>query len=401
MDQNEDQELTGQSDQAKQPTERDPVILSNFISQIRKSLNVYFYFILIAVGIGSVAIFLYALPAPNPAVYFSIVVTSLLFGWAVFAGGALLGFIFGVPISSAAQTKTAEERGPTQEQTGEQKPADGNTASAPPKYRPLNYRPNTNLEQISDWLTKILVGVGLTQLLSLPGRLQELGKLLAPAMGNFGNSSLFVMGEVVFYGVCGFLASYIWTRVNLPKLYALADTDSILANERNLAQLEGEAIGYKRGIHEEGLRAMPFIQPESRALSTSGETGPTLQSNDILWVDDHPEYNIGEAKALSEKLGVKITYARSTFEALSLISKGSPKYHVIISDMGRPESRTAGYDLLKQLRDKKSKIPFIIYATGATPEKQSEAVRLGAFRRPIGPVELFDAVQKALLVESS
>ncbi len=27
----------------------------------------------------------------------------------------------------------------------------------------VNYRSNTNLEQISDWLTKILVGVGLTQ----------------------------------------------------------------------------------------------------------------------------------------------------------------------------------------------------------------------------------------------
>lgn len=36
---------------------------------------------------------------------------------------------------------------------------------------PRLVRPNSNLEQISDWLTKILVGVSLTQLLILERRL--------------------------------------------------------------------------------------------------------------------------------------------------------------------------------------------------------------------------------------
>jgi len=36
------------------------------------------------------------------------------------------------------------------------------------------YSGNTNLEQISDWLTKILVGVGLTQLREIPGQVQRL-----------------------------------------------------------------------------------------------------------------------------------------------------------------------------------------------------------------------------------
>src|ERR1700730_13401118 len=38
---------------------------------------------------------------------------------------------------------------------------------------PASTRINTNLEQISDWLTKILVGVGLTQLHKLPTALRR------------------------------------------------------------------------------------------------------------------------------------------------------------------------------------------------------------------------------------
>src|SRR6185503_13654313 len=52
------------------------------------------------------------------------------------AVGALLGFVFGIP-------KTLQSNAPPA--------ADGKAA----------YQVNTNLEQISDWLTKMLVGVGL------------------------------------------------------------------------------------------------------------------------------------------------------------------------------------------------------------------------------------------------
>jgi len=65
-------------------------------------------------------------------------------GAAGFTGG-LLGFIFGVPKTLAASRQTAGGAPANASQT------------------------NTNLEQISDWLTQILVGAGLTSLTSLPG----------------------------------------------------------------------------------------------------------------------------------------------------------------------------------------------------------------------------------------
>src|SRR6266508_6277591 len=66
-------------------------------------------------------------------------VAALVAGGAFVAGG-LLGFLFGIPRSLA----------------GPEGSVDGAAAGGA-------YRPNTNLEQISDWLTKILVGVGLVQ----------------------------------------------------------------------------------------------------------------------------------------------------------------------------------------------------------------------------------------------
>jgi hypothetical protein len=73
------------------------------------------------------------------------------------AVGAFLGFLFGIP-------------------TGLQEKALG--LDEP-------YGPNTNLEQISDWLTKILVGVGLVEL----GRAgPAVGKLIASVGGALGNT---------------------------------------------------------------------------------------------------------------------------------------------------------------------------------------------------------------------
>jgi CheY-like chemotaxis protein len=260
----------------------------------------------------------------------------------------------------------------------------------------LPYRANTNLEQISDWLTKILVGVGLTQLLNIPKTLQSLGSALAPALGNFTNSGLFVVAELVYFGICGFLASFLWTRVNLPKLYAQADLDSMLRKER----AKSEAKGKEEGRKEEGLLALAadmWGPPKAPAPQLTGKTPEEpMAPKYILWVDDQPEKNSGESKILREKLGVEIDTAFSTREALNRIDRDPRKYSLVISDMRRPESFTAGYDLLEKLLKQGKKVPYIIYSSGTTPEKQLEAIRKGAKGRPIGPVELYQMVSDVL-----
>ncbi|HKB41777.1 MAG TPA: hypothetical protein VKD72_35455, partial [Gemmataceae bacterium] len=73
----------------------------------------------------------------------------------------------------------------------------------------------TNLEQISDWLTKIIVGVGLVQLTSLPEKSLELGSFLATAFGRTTVPSAIILVILYYFGIFAFLLGYLWTRISL------------------------------------------------------------------------------------------------------------------------------------------------------------------------------------------
>jgi len=94
---------------------------------------------------------------------------GLMAAAAAFALGALLGFLFGIPRSigsSAPDSGKASDEGN----------ATGEGAAA------RHFTANTNLEQISDWLTKILVGVGLVQIHQVSGAVGDLADGLAPGL---------------------------------------------------------------------------------------------------------------------------------------------------------------------------------------------------------------------------
>jgi len=80
--------------------------------------------------------------------------TLLLVSGASFSGGGLLGFMFGIPRMITNQ----------------------NSSDSIISGRAISQ--NDNLVQISDWLTKIIVGVGLTQLYNIPKSINELGLFL-------------------------------------------------------------------------------------------------------------------------------------------------------------------------------------------------------------------------------
>ena len=85
------------------------------------------------------------------------------------------------------------------------------------------YGVNTNLSDISDWLTKIIVGVGLVQLGKIRGQLKDAANFVAG--GLVGNSSKaastfapIALGIILYFSVLGFLSSYLLTRVWLSLL---------------------------------------------------------------------------------------------------------------------------------------------------------------------------------------
>jgi tetratricopeptide (TPR) repeat protein len=72
---------------------------------------------------------------------------------------------------------------------------------------------------ISDWLTKILVGVGLVELNKIPHNLRLLAIFLGPGLRSddtphyVASSETFALGIVLFFFGAGFLIGYLWTRL--------------------------------------------------------------------------------------------------------------------------------------------------------------------------------------------
>lgn len=130
---------------------------------------------------------------------FSRIGCGLLIAGASLSAGGFLGFIFGIPNLLQSQ-------------------ASSGSRSAILKY-------NDNLVQISDWLTKIIVGVSLTQIGAIPGKVKSLGECLK---WNFGgddwgrNASLAV---VFYFFLFGFLMIYFWTRTGFTIIMKYVDDD--------------------------------------------------------------------------------------------------------------------------------------------------------------------------------
>jgi hypothetical protein len=154
---------------------------------------------------------LYATQSTDPCKFFAVAgVTFAIAGAALFTGG-FLGFIFGIP--KPMQQDGGSPGGVTDPQNAKDKTA-------------IGYQHNTNLEQVSDWLTKILIGVGLTQLVSLPSFLKKFSEFVAPGLGNFENSQIFSISILVYFLTCGFILSYLWTRFNAAE-FLHADLEAI------------------------------------------------------------------------------------------------------------------------------------------------------------------------------
>lgn len=172
-------------------------------------------------GVGFVAVAIYGNKGGVTAL-----VAGLVLGLACLFIGFLLGFLFGIPRS--LQGPAGAPR----------------SAIDDPNFGNDRYAANTNLEQISDWLTKILVGVGLTQLTTLPARLLGFGTYFGPLLGPGDNQGVAV-AAALFFGIGGFLSGYIWTRLYLGREFFLADsytaTDLAKATEEQ-GQVDATAL---------------------------------------------------------------------------------------------------------------------------------------------------------------
>lgn len=72
---------------------------------------------------------------------------------------------------------------------------------------------NSNLDQVSDWLTKILIGLGLIELGTIADEVDNLGESVASALGNGTGAETFALSILIYSAIDGFLLGYLWTRI--------------------------------------------------------------------------------------------------------------------------------------------------------------------------------------------
>jgi hypothetical protein len=123
--------------------------------------------------------------------------SALIFSTAAAISGGAIGFLFGVPKS-------------------ERRPAQSDLSTQGTERQPTDYQFNTNLEQISDWLTKIIVGVALTQLGTIRGGASDLFNAMAPALGGGASGAAVAGGLTVYFSVYGFLMGWLAASLVLP-----------------------------------------------------------------------------------------------------------------------------------------------------------------------------------------
>ncbi len=154
----------------------------------------------------------HVLNPPWQAVFRSFGAGGLL-GFAALLCGAVVGFLFGVP-------RANRDKGVPKEGAASDTPAAEDQKS--------RSSANTNLEEISDWLTKIIVGLGLTKLAKIPLYVERLTYFVTHSPNcPGGNDCLYFREDVAFaimagFGACGFLMGYLLTRLFLQGAFSRA-----------------------------------------------------------------------------------------------------------------------------------------------------------------------------------
>jgi hypothetical protein len=209
-----------------------------------------------------------------------------LMGGAALVGG-VVGLLFGIPKSVADPATTPAP--------AKVDPAAGDSETAQDTRARSSYAVNTNLEQISDWLTKIMVGVGLTQVGAIQTHFNALssdfGKAFAVPQGASDASPASAAALIITYGLtAGFLAGYLLTRMFLPGAFVRADAALLQANtelKQKIAKQEevAETAGRMQGeIYNDLYRYDEQGFRDAIAKLDSLLKSPIHMKNPALWV---------------------------------------------------------------------------------------------------------------------
>lgn len=212
--------------------------------------------------------------------YFGFLTVFAVAGACYLSGGAI-GFIFAIPKSAQGKTGNAQ---PT-------------TANLGPLTD--DYGDNTSLEEISDWLTKIVVGLGLTQFREILHFVRSAAEKMNTALQSCElveskiDYYVFAYGVIVFYFLSGAIVGYMWTRIDFRRILS--------QSKRNLLRIKNleEANSELRSDIVNKLGAADLSQTEELDDPNLLATVSAIVKNQRIRVEDDPQKNRWGGKAIN------------------------------------------------------------------------------------------------------
>jgi len=183
---------------------------------------------LVGLGVLSiVVVLLFGLGAVKLQAYGSFDIWALLAAFGALVAGGALGLLFGLPTVRRVEiSQTTISSSANAEAIKPDDVAEKRQSSSAPSDTQLGHAESTNLEQVADWLTKIIIGLTLTQYAKWEQSFARLSfDLTSRLLGaeqtceKGCNGQMFPPGStipggflLVFFSVLWFLISYLWMR---------------------------------------------------------------------------------------------------------------------------------------------------------------------------------------------
>ncbi len=190
--------------------------------------------------------------------------------------GNLIGFLFGIP-----RTNEKNLNSDTYDNSKESK-------------NNINYRVNTNLEQVSDWLTKIIVGVGLVELSEIKSNVLSISAKIASDI-KWQHAESMIIATIIYFLILGFFVVYYATRLWLTgelvkadlKLYDIPKKNNISILPEKLEHNQKEILKNIIQSHEskenylikEDLKKNPTLYSTLNLLVTGNIINPCLEGD--------------------------------------------------------------------------------------------------------------------------
>lgn len=293
---------------------------------------------LVTIGgiIGVFVILLYSLPMNNLNEYIRRVAFTLLMAGAAMIVGGFVGFLFGVPrrLSSSSSEKAEQQRDSLNET--------GITSSK------LLYTGNTNLEEISDWLTKIIVGVSLVELTQILDQIKEYGEDISTGIGT-GTPIAFGVALIIFYVASGFFIGYLWSRLFFIRALNDAENNLLLRQQLVKKDRQENEDNYALSLVTRQLSTNDRESPAPIELSDAiAAASPAAQSSIFFQARSNRVSNWRDNKAAMER-SIPIFEALIDADTSSSFHNSFGELGFALKDKAHPDYGTAEALLTKAI----------------------------------------------------